>query len=309
MLPGPRRVLLAFCLVASGCGDAPTGVRDVVTTTYDVTVGSTSRSYRLHVPESTRGIAAPPLLIAFHGANQGAENMELMSWFYPVAEATGLMVAFPQASGDYWNTPNSPPAYWSVADVAFVDALLEDVAEQHGLDRSRVYVTGFSNGAIFAELVACLRGEAVAGLAIVGAGLSSSVAGSCPWVRAIPTVVLFGDSDPQFFWDEGLAAAVGMLGGEGTAAWLAQKNQCDATPTVSAVGEPVDDGTDVEMRHYVGCTGDATVDFYRIVGGGHTWPGSPLNLDAGLGRKTRRIQASRIIADFMLSKSVPAAAR
>ncbi len=257
------------------------------------------------MPESARGIENRPLLVLFHGATQMASGIELLSWYYPVAEDAGLVVAYPEASGDYWNTPNSPPAYWSVPDIPFVDALVEDVVARHGVDRGRVYVAGFSNGAIFAELYTCLRGNSVAGLGIVGAGMSADVSVSCPWERAVPTIVMFGDLDPQFFWDEGLAAGVGMLGGGGTASWLADRNGCDPTPSIVAVGEEVDDGTEVELWRHEPCTTGATVDFYRIIGGGHTWPGSPLNLGPGFGRKTRRINASRTMTDFFLPFSVP----
>jgi polyhydroxybutyrate depolymerase len=275
--------------------------------THTVDVAGAARAYRLFVPETASGTAPRPLLIAFHGANQGAVNMELMTWMYPVAQSEGVIVAYPEASGDYWNTPNSPPAYWNVPDVPFVDALIEDVASRHAVDRGRVWVTGFSNGAIFAELVACLRGDMVAGLGVVGAGMSADVARSCPWARPIPTVVLFGDADPQFFWDEGFAAAVGMLGGSGTATWLAEHNGCGATPTVSdaAEREVAGDVTEIARWRYTGCANAATVDFYRIVGGGHTWPGSPFNLGAGFGRKSRRIDASRLIVDFMLQHALP----
>lgn len=93
-----------------------------------------------------------------------------MSWLYPVAEENGLLVAYPEAAGDYWNTPNSPPAYWNVPDVPFVDAVVDDVDGRYGVDRARVYVAGSSNGAVFAQLVACTRGDRIAGLAVVGAG-------------------------------------------------------------------------------------------------------------------------------------------
>lgn len=295
-IPAPIVCLLLATTIA--CGDGPTVVRDVETTEHSVEVQGSSRSYRLHVPESIRDADRAPLLVIFHGATQSASGIELLSWLFPAAEATGLLVAYPEATGDYWNTPNSPPAYWSAPDVPFVDALIADVAARHGVDTRRVYVAGFSNGAIFAQMVACLRGNAIAGLGLVGAGMSASVSLTCPWERPVPTVVLFGDRDPQFFWDDGLAAAVGMLGGGGTAAWLAEHNGCDPTPLITPVGDAIDDGTEVELWRHEDCTGDAAVDFYRIVGGGHTWPGSPLNLDPGFGRKTRRIDASRIMVDF-----------
>lgn len=300
----------AFVVAAGGCTDGgPTAIRDVGTETRSVNVLGASREYRLFAPETAIGIDGSPLLLLFHGATQGAAGVELMSWVYPDAEAAGLLVGYPEASGDYWNTPNSPPRFWNVADVQFVDAVVDDIDARHPVDRDRVYVAGFSNGAIFAEVLACLRGGQVAGLAIVGAGMSLDVARSCPWERPIPTVAYFGDADPQFFWDDGLAAAVGMLGGGGTAEWLADSNGCDPDPIVDERDAVEGDGTSLRTSRYVGCADDADVEFHRIVGGGHTWPGSPLNLGPGFGRKSRELDASRTMVDFLLRHALPASPR
>lgn len=242
-----------------------------------------------------------PLMLVFHGATQGAAGMELMSWLYPAADAAGVLVAYPEAAGDYWNTPNSPPAYWGVPDVAFADAIVEDVALRHGIDRDRVFAAGFSNGAIFAQILACLRGESIAAVGVVGAGVSANVSSTCPWSRPVPAVVFFGDADPQFFWDEGLAAGVGMLGGSGSAAWLADRNGCAPEPAVLDLGDDPDSATGAEVWHYRDCTAGADVDFYRIRRGGHTWPGSPMNLGPGFGLKNRAIDASSLMVDFFLA--------
>jgi poly(3-hydroxybutyrate) depolymerase len=113
-------------------------------------------------------------------------------------------------------------------------------------------------------------------------------------------VTFFGDRDPQFFWDDGIAAGVGMLGGGGSAAWLAHQNGCEAEPDVIEVGDDESgNGTAVDLWRFQGCTGGA-VDFYHIRRGGHTWPGSPLNLTAGFGRKTGVIRATEVMTDFFL---------
>lgn len=283
------------------CGDGVTGVRDVESTVHEVDVLGSGRTYRLFVPETVTGDAQRPLVIVYHGATQTASGIELMSWFYPVAEANGLVVAFPQSVGDYWNTPASPSGYWSVPDVPFADALIDDVAARVPIDRERVFAAGFSNGAVFAQVLGCLRSLDIAGIAIVGAGVSAEVADGCPWERPIPVVTFFGDRDPQFFWDDGAAAGVGMLGGGGSAAWLAAQNGCPATPlTIELGSEEGDPDTSVDLWRFDGCTGGA-VDFYRIRGGGHTWPGSPLNLGAGLGRKTGVVHATEVMTAFFLS--------
>jgi polyhydroxybutyrate depolymerase len=284
-----------------GCDAGPTDVRDVGTEVRQVDVLGSPRSYRLFVPDTPEPEGGRPLVLVYHGATQSASGIELMSWFYPEAEANGLIVAFPEAAGDYWNTPASPAGYWNVPDVPFADALIEDVASRLAVDRRRIFATGFSNGAVFAQVLGCLRSRTLAGIAIVGASVSAEVANGCPWERPMPVVTFFGDRDPQFFWDDGIATGVGMLGGGGSAAWLAEQNGCAETPAVLDLGSAEDGaGTSVELWRFEGCTGGA-VDFYRIRGGGHTWPGSPLNLDGGFGRKTRVVAATRVMTDFFLS--------
>ena len=94
-----------------------------------------------------------------------------------------------------------------------------------------------------------------------------------------------------------------MLGGAGSAAWLAEQNGCANEPEVVAIGpDPVGSATSVELFRYRGCA-EAPVDFYRIRGGGHTWPGSPLNFSAGLGRKTRALSATEAMTSFFLSQT------
>ena len=296
-----QAVIVAFTAVVLGsCTDGPVGVRDVVSEERSVEVLGTSRAYRLFVPEGLDLATPHPLVFVFHGATQSASGAELMSWFYPTAEAQGLIVAFPQAAGDYWNTPASPSGYWGVPDVPFVDAMIEDIAAQLSIDLDRVFAAGFSNGAVFAQVVGCLRSGSIAGIAVVGAGISAEVADGCPWERPMPVAVFLGDRDPQFFWDDGAAAGLGMLGGAGSANWLAEQNGCAGEPEVIAL--PPEEGgsaTSVELFRYRGCTG-APVDFYRIRGGGHTWPGSPLNFSAELGRKTRAVSATETMTSFFL---------
>ena len=292
---------IACGLLAAACGDGPTVVREVATVPHSVDVAGASRAYRVYVPEGAVGDR--PLLLVFHGATQTSVGAELMTWLYPVADEAGYIVAYPQATGDYWNTPNSPVGFWNVPDVPFVDRVIDDVDARYGVDRSRIYATGFSNGAIFTEVLACTRGDRLAAVAIVGAGLSTQVADTCPWIRPVPALFFLGDADPQFFWDNGLASNTGMYGGTGSADWWASNNGCDDEPTTHDLPDSAADDTTVERWEYEGCAAEFV--FYRIRGGGHTWPGSPINLGAALGRKTRDLSASRLMVEFFDRHTLP----
>lgn len=300
-------VAIAAVSLSTGCRDgSPTEVQDVESRWHQVEVRGAERGYRVYTPASVLAAGATtsaPLLLVFHGATQNSGGIALQSWLYPAADAAGMIVAYPEAAGDYWNTPNSPPGFWNIPDVPFADAVIDDVAARHPIDRSRVYAAGYSNGAVFAQVLGCLRGDAIAAIAVVGAGISSSVSESCPFTRPIPTTVFFGDRDPQFFWDDGLASGVGMLGGLGSGAWLAENNRCDTVPAVTDLGRDDESDTGAELWRYENC--DSDVDFYRIIGGGHTWPGSPINMGSGFGRTNRSLDASATMVDFFLAHPLP----
>jgi polyhydroxybutyrate depolymerase len=53
---------------------------------------------------------------------------------------------------------------------------------------------------------------------------------------------------------------------------------------------------DVRLTAWTGCAGGSAVDFYSVIGGGHTWPGSiPV---ARLGATTTSIDATALMWAF-----------
>ncbi len=56
-------------------------------------------------------------------------------------------------------------------------------------------------------------------------------------------------------------------------------------------------GDDVRLRRYRNCDGGGAVELYTVVGGGHTWPGSSINLgDPSL--TTQTIDANEIALNW-----------
>jgi polyhydroxybutyrate depolymerase len=76
------------------------------------------------------------------------------------------------------------------------------------------------------------------------------------------------------------------------AAWAAL-NRCRAGPTVRRIASSV-----VE-RSWTGCRVPDSVLLYTVVGGGHTWPGSPITLPASVfGPTTEEIDATGLMLGF-----------
>src|SRR5438093_7637142 len=103
--------------------------------------GGLERSYRLFVPPKYDGHTPLPVVLELHGSGGTSAGQARTSGFEDVAAREGFVVASLQADGGRWNVPvseNRPD------DVAYVGNVIDDMAAQLCIDKTRVYATGFS---------------------------------------------------------------------------------------------------------------------------------------------------------------------
>src|SRR5579859_5633463 len=129
-------------------------------------LGGRRRTYSLApVPEP-----GAPLLIALHGAGGTGCGMAALTGFAERAPQAGFAVVFPDGFGGVWNDQRDAPRLVrreGIDDVAFLNRLVEQLVEDHGVGQGPVFVTGMSNGAFLAEHLARHRLMPVAGLGLV----------------------------------------------------------------------------------------------------------------------------------------------
>jgi len=77
-------------------------------------------------------------------------------------------------------------------DLKFFDAMLAGLRQQFSIDDSRIYSTGFSNGAMFSYLLWAERGKVLAAVGVCAGHLAPSEHLTVP--RAV--VVIGGENDP-----------------------------------------------------------------------------------------------------------------
>ena len=106
-LPRWNTLLLRLALGAIlGCLPALSGAAGLqpgATSEHDLKAGGLNRSYRLYLPANYRANAAAPLLLALHGGFGTGKNMEEISALDRVADARGIIVAYPDGIGRAWN--------------------------------------------------------------------------------------------------------------------------------------------------------------------------------------------------------------
>jgi polyhydroxybutyrate depolymerase len=269
------------------------------TTLHRIESGGLDRQYLLYVPKGYDGASPVPLVFDFHGSGSNPEEELQVSGMASAAERHGFVVLLPVAAvpfplgGFTWNVP---PGARQPDDVRFARDALRDAEQRVCIDDTRVYAAGFSGGARLASQIACARPDLIAALGAVG-GLRAP-----PLCRAgsVPIVAFHGSADPinpyagggPKYWGYGVEAAL--------RAWI-ERNDCQAaTDTIHVTDEVV-------KRVHAGCRGDATVVFYSIAGGGHTWPGSRFPFpEERFGKTTRDIDATTLMVEFFQTHVKPA---
>lgn len=272
--------------------------------------------YIRHVPPSYTGRVPLPLVLDLHGYSETASIHVLISALGPYGDAHHFITLTPQANGPVplWNTDLKGK------DVAFLGGLLDRAEQTLCVDEARIFVTGYSNGAFMTSAMACAFSSRIAAAAPV-AGIQQ-ISG-CSFVRPVPVVAFHGTSDPFVPYNGGIGPAalalpapdgsgrkLGQLGRatlkpgpsipEATTAW-AKRNGCSTTPAQKAIAG------DVTLISYA-CPADATVELYRVTGGGHAWPGSPVDRSISkiIGRVTFSITANDIMWAFFQAHPLPA---
>ncbi len=242
---------------------------------YRMKVGGNERSYKLFVPKvSARD--AMPLMIVMHGGLGNADETERTTGMNEVAQANGFLVAYPNGTGGRllpnrrtWNAGRccGPAVERKVDDVAFIHAMLADIARHHPFDRSRVYATGISNGAMMAYRLACELPGDIAAIVPVSGTLALN---SCPGAKNIPVLHIHGgkDSNVPFQGGRGENAIAGVdhRSVPDSLRMIASAHGCGA----GSSEKDLPDGSELTTWN---CKGKAALQLRLIPNGEHVWPG------------------------------------
>ena len=282
-------------------------------------VGGSPRWYLLTTPNPLTGGSPAggdgtprPLVLDFHGVAESALVQADTSQFGALGQLDGFVVVTPSGTGDpiHWDTTDQGA---DNPDLQFVTALIAQVEATQCIDTSRVYATGFSDGAAMVSLLACtMSGQ----IAAVGAVSGLELPEPCDADRPVPVITFHGTADPILYFNGGADSTwlTQLLGPEeptlpaSTATQPAQLQGPGVPTTVRqwAVKEgcgrqPIDTrvGTRVIVRRY-SCPSGTDVRFYIVLGGGHEWPGSVVSslYGSGAGMTTLQVNATEQTWEF-----------
>ena len=288
----PTMPAILHCLAAVALLSAAVLAKAQTTTTHTLRHDGTQRTYRLFLPSGYAVGEAVPLVLNLHGRGSTGQEQQFYAGLDLVADTAGFAVCYPDGLGEEWNVG------WSFGartdDVGFLTTLIDTLQAAYGFDDSRTYSIGMSNGGFMSYVLACEIPERLAGIASVTGGMLAGRRTSCQPDVPMPVMQVHGTAD-------GVVAYTGTDGvnepTEATVAGWAALNGCRQNPTTTPLPDAEADGLTSERVVYEDCAGEAEVQLIRVAGGGHTWPGSVI--DIAPGRTTYDFSASREIWTFL----------
>lgn len=278
--------------------------------TFSLVHDGLTRMYRVHVPASYNSTTVTPLLIALHG---GGGNMDYQAndKYYGLiskSEKEGFIVAFPNG---YSKLKSGKFATWNagaccggardgkVDDAGFIRQMVDKLAGQLNVDRTRIFATGMSNGGMMSYRLACEMPDVFKAIAAV-AGTDNTTAcnpGSPVSILHIHAkdddhVLFGGGAGAGAFKDESKIA--NFISVPDTVSKWVGLNRCDRTPR--RILEKADAYCDAYSR----CQGNAEVRLCVTASGGHSWPGGIK--PRGNQPASSAISANDVMWDFFKNK-------
>ncbi len=225
------------------------------------------REYILYVPASYSGSEFVPLLFNFHGAGGTADDQ--MEWgdFRSIADTAGFLIVHPQGTG---------PGIWNIGagqadDIGFVEAMIDSIAAEYTINLDRVYATGKSLGGFFSIHLAGQLSEKIAAVASVSGTMTQGTYDASAPTRPTPVMQIHGTDDSLVPYD---GNPFYLSVDEVLDYWISYNNG-NTNPIVTQLPDiDTTDGTTVERYVYNNGDNGVTVEHLKVIGGGHSWPGS-----------------------------------
>lgn len=255
------------------------------------------REFIVYLPAIYDGSLPVPLMFNFHGYTGAANGHMNGTRMRRVAEREGFVVVYPQGTRYFGST------HWNVGswtqgstadDLGFTEAMIDTLSAEFNIDLSRIYSCGYSNGGYFSYELACKMSHRIAAIGSVGGKMSSQTYNACSPSRPIPVITIHGTQDNIVSY-YGSTPINSKTVEEVHDYWIEHNASDRFMEAVTLPDIDPDDASTVEYFAAINGNECARVDHYKVIGGGHDWPGAWGNKD---------IDASSVIWDFVSQYSL-----
>jgi polyhydroxybutyrate depolymerase len=269
-------------------------------TRHDITVETTPRTYYYHLPKAYSGTKTP-VVFFFHGGGGEAISFARNIHLCERADDNSFIAVAPEGYDNHWEYGVPHPGKTYVNDLAFVNKMMEQLQKEFNVDQDRIYFAGFSDGGWFTQWLTYHIPNKMAAAAAVCAlepvDWLSKYGDSHP---RLPILFMFGTEDPRMHWSGGITPnKTKVISANATVqSWLLANRCSQKAETVAFPNKCHSDGSRVDASFYRGRDlENPAVAFYRIIGGGHAWPGGARTSSAN-GNVNEDIDATQEIWNF-----------
>ena len=284
---------------------------------YEIQTEASRRIYLVHVPRSYDAASGHPLLVVLHGGGGSAAFASRVYGWRELSHREGCLIVYPEATLE---DPTCPPAVrenpriWNdgstrvavarrgVDDIGYLATVIDDVQARFAVNKKRVFMTGFSNGASMTFRAGIELADRITAIAPVAGHLC--LKDPAP-ARPMSMLYLIGLSDPLNPFDGGPTTNPwGVVRQrppvmESIQTWV-RLIEADKQPEVSSHADGVK-----RLRYGPGRFGHE-VQLCTIEGQGHEWPGARRTLPRIIsGPQTDKLNATQVVWDFFAAVRTP----
>ncbi|MFC7291589.1 alpha/beta hydrolase family esterase [Hirschia litorea] len=243
---------------------------------YELSYDGLERSYIVHIPPNYTPNEKSALVMSLHGRPGTNHSLMKSQRWEEVGDRENFVVVYPQGASVEWR--GKAVTHWNalnmetgVDDVGFLKHVVDRVHADYGTDPKRVYVAGFSNGGMMVSRLVCEAGDVFTAMASV-AGVGSTAHTDCVPSDVTPIAFIHGEKD-ELPPEQGRTNNSRPV--QETLDMFINAYACSVQPEVRQLAD-VDKADQTRTTHYKysGCRNGASVEYYFIENGGHTWPGN-----------------------------------
>jgi len=279
------------------------------------------RSYHLYLPKKLS--SNPALILVMHGSmSKGLHMRGITAYgFETLAEEEGFIVVYPDGFERHWNDCRASAKYSAntldINDVGFLSELVLQLQGEYGVDSSKIFATGLSNGGHMSYRLALEAPELVRAIAPMAASMPEDTNLGCRKSGTPMNVAIFnGTEDPVNPYHGGVVEILGdrsrgaVLSSQATMEyWLSLLSGAHAERVNEQVEQPLvvtrkqlpevdgDPVTTIDVQIW---KGKYQVRLYTMRGSGHVVPSRFVRYGAFFGGAAGDVEAADVVWSFFM---------
>jgi polyhydroxybutyrate depolymerase len=278
---------------------------------FQIKSANVARSYVVYAPKGlpTSGI---PLVFMLHGASGSSSDVMFStteSKWNQIADRDKAIIVYPQGldvnGRSAWNDCRSDKTITTTAqDVTFISDVIVAISGRYAIDKTRVYVSGHSNGGMMALRLAVELPSKIAAVHS-NAGLMAAKSQCADATAPVGVLISMGTQDPIVPFLGGTVSADNqsevsaggtVLSAVDSVNFWRRVNGITSAPSISLLANPITtDLSTIESSFSPASAKGSGVLYLKIDGAGHAWPSSTQLTSANqatLGKKNQDIDMS-----------------